>query len=306
MARRITLIVVGVLVLALAVAYLVPTPRADPDELYAEVDDATVASLRGFRATRPVQQVAVGEHTWEYVVAGDGPTTVLFLHGMGGAYDIWWQQIEALEATHRVVAPTYPAVPSLDGLADGLLTILDTEGIDEVAVVGSSLGGYLAQYLVQHHPDRVSHAVFSNTFPPNDLLRAEYGVLGSLIPYLPEWVVLFAFRFNSVREVVPASEGSPLVEAYLREQGHGAMSKAQFNARYRAVIDPLQVADPEPDGIPLLIIEADNDPLIAAELREELVRLYPTAEVYTFHGAGHFPYLNRPDEYTALLRDHLG
>jgi pimeloyl-ACP methyl ester carboxylesterase len=58
-------------------------------------------------------------------------------------------------------------------------------------------------------------------------------------------------------------------------------------------------------GIPVMIIEADNDPLVEQALREQLKRTYPAATVHTLRGAGHFPYLNKPGEYTRLLWEFL-
>jgi len=61
------------------------------------------------------------------------------------------------------------------------------------------------------------------------------------------------------------------------------------------------VPDPEALGIPVMIIESDNDPLVAPILRAELKTTYPSAIVHTFTGAGHFPYLNRAEEYNRIL-----
>ncbi len=82
---------------------------------------------------------------------------------------------------------------------------------------------------------------------------------------------------------------------------YGRMSKAQFMARYHAVIDPFAPPDLTALQIPAMIIEADNDPLVAETLREMLKATYPEAAVQTLHAAGHFPYLNEPERYTELL-----
>ena len=83
------------------------------------------------------------------------------------------------------------------------------------------------------------------------------------------------------------------------------MNKSQVVARYRCVIDSFVPADIQSSGIPVLIIEADNDPLLEERLREMLKTTYPSAEIKTLHGAGHFPYLNRADEYTKILGEFL-
>jgi pimeloyl-ACP methyl ester carboxylesterase len=46
---------------------------------------------------------------------------------------------------------------------------------------------------------------------------------------------------------------------------------------------------------------SDNDPLVAPVLRLELKTIYPSALVYTFTGAGHFPYLIRAEEYARII-----
>jgi pimeloyl-ACP methyl ester carboxylesterase len=45
--------------------------------------------------------------------------------------------------------------------------------------------------------------------------------------------------------------------------------------------------------------------LIEPLLRENLRRAYPGAFVYTFQGAGHFPYLVVPEEYLRVLEEFL-
>jgi pimeloyl-ACP methyl ester carboxylesterase len=58
--------------------------------------------------------------------------------------------------------------------------------------------------------------------------------------------------------------------------------------------------------MPVLIIEADNDPIIEEKLREMLKTTYPSARIKTLHSVGHFPYLNQPEEYTQILLDFIG
>ena len=161
------------LVLVVLVVYLWPTSRPSFDSLYASAPPDKVAALKAFRAELPPAQLEVDGVTWEYLSTGNGEQAILFLHGMTGAYDIWWQQIAALRGNYRIVSVTYPAVDSLAELERGVLAILDQEGVTKFNVVGSSLGGYLAQFLVARHPERVSRAVFANTFPPTTSYKEE-------------------------------------------------------------------------------------------------------------------------------------
>jgi len=274
--------------------------RPSSDQLYADVPE--YGSLARFRAERKLRGLRVDDDVWWYVSFGSGERTLVFLHGMAGAYDIWWQQLESFADRFRVVSFTYPATPTLAGLRRGIMAVLDAEEVGRFSVVGSSLGGYLAQYMVSADDGRIDRAVFGNTFPPNDLIEARNGRTAAIGRLLPERVVMYGFRRNVVTSVIPASGGSALLRAYLFEQSYGQMSKAQFLARYRCVVDPF---DPRELSIPHLIIESDNDPLVSRDLREMLRRTYPNATAHTFHDAGHFTYLNEPGPYTDVLRSFL-
>jgi maspardin len=272
------------------------------DELYADVAAETRESLSRFRMDHKLRGLRVDGRVWRYASFGTGERVLVFLHGMGGAYDIWWQQLEALEGRFRILSLTYPAVPSLAGLRRGILAILDAEAIERFTVIGSSLGGYLAQYLVAMDGARIDQAVFGNTFPPNDLIEAENGRTAAIGRFMPERIVMYGFRRNVDTSVVPAAGGSPLVRAYLHEQSYGQMSKAQFLARHLCVVDRFATVQPP---MPHLIIESDNDPLVSRELREMLRRTYPGAATHTFHRTGHFTYLNDPIGYTRVLSGFL-
>ncbi len=301
--KKVTLIILVIPVLIILVIYFFPFPQASFAELFRRVDEETVQSLETFRQEVPVKQLDVDGRSWKYVVVGDGPETILFLHGMTGAYDIWWQQINALSPDYRVIALTYPPAAGLEALAGGVIAILDAEQVDEANVVGSSLGGYLTQYLVANYPARVKQAVFANTFPPNDIIAEKNKVNGMLLPFLPEWVVMGILKKNTEESLYPAAGNSELVRAYMLEQANGRMNKAQFLTRFQSVIDPFTPPDPVQAGIPVMIIEADNDPLVEPALREMLKETYPTAVVQTLHNVGHFSYLNEPQMYTDLLRE---
>lgn len=292
------LVVVGLVVL-----YHWPVPSIPMDQLYSRADPAIVNSLQSFRKASPPQSLQVDGADWEYVAVGKGPETILFLHGMTGAYDIWWQQIDALQGQYRIISVTYPPVQSLEELETGVLAILEKEGVEDFNVVGTSLGGYFAQYLMARHPERIRRAVLSNTFPPNDLIAEKNRTLGTILPYLPEWLVLSVFRRNFQQTIYPTSGNDELTLAFLNEISYGRMSKAQLVGRYYCVIEKFTAPMPT---IPVMIIESDNDPLVEWTLREQLKATYPTAMVHTFSAAGHFPYLNRAQEYTQLLMNFLG
>ncbi len=301
MKRTIILLIV---VLGVGSFYLIKTPRHAIGELYEGTDQHALASLDSLRAL-PLKSIVVDGQTWDYLSVGQGRECILFLHGMAGSYDIWWQQISTFSKRYRIITLTYPPSRSLQAMRDAVIKILDQEGIPETHVIGSSLGGYFAQYLFTTYPDRFKKAVFGNTFPPNDIYKEKNHSMALLARYLPDWLVMYVFRSSIRSRVVPASEYSPITEAYLLEQSYGGMSKEQFLARYFCVIDKFEPNPDLSDNHKILIIESNNDPLIFPELRQRLREIYPRARVFTFRGKGHFPYLNEPRAYNNVIADFL-
>ncbi len=291
-------------ILLILVAYAVPTPKKDALDLYDGPNKKPIADLAHFRAI-PTRTINTQGYDWRYLVLGKGPKTILFLHGMTGGYDFWWQQMNAFSPDYRVVSVTYPPVDNLPDLGKGIIAILDQETIDTTTVVGSSLGGYLTQYLLATYPARFNKAVLGNTFPQTPVYKEKNSGKIAVATWLPEWLVMNTLRQNLFDQVLPAAENDPLTKAQLLENTYGRMSKAQFLARYHCVVNRFQPIDGQQSVVPLLIMESDNDPLITPDLRAQLKQYYTTAQVHTFHHKGHFPYLNAPDEYNTTLRRFL-
>lgn len=291
--------------LALLGVYAFPIPKASFRVIYSHVPETVVAALSSFRRRSPLKHFRAGRITWGYHDEGTGGDVILFLHGMGGAGDIWFQQIEALKDRFRCIAVTYPPLPTLEMLRSGILGILEQEKLSRVNVAGSSMGGYLAQFLAGSDPDRVKKVVLGNTFPPNDLIprRARMGV--RYLPWVPEWAILAGVRKNTARLLYPASGNCELVNAYLYEQTCGTMRKQDFIARCACLCQSFRPPDLAALGIPALIIASDNDPMVGRDLHALLKKTYPSAAVKVFPEAGHFPYLNRPEEYNRALAHFL-
>jgi maspardin len=300
MTPKIFKIIPYLVILVLVGVYVRPVPVIPFNELYASVDAETADSLAAFRHAYPPKTLEVKGVLWEYVALGQGPATILFLHGMTGAFDIWWQQMESLQDEYEVISVTYPEVGSLEKMDQAVMAIIAEEGVGKVHLVGTSLGGYFAQYIAKQHPDLILSLVLANTFPPNDIIAEKNKTIGAILPFLPEWLVMDVLRGSIQESVYPASNYSELVLAFGLEQTYGRMSKAQVQGRFRCVIQLFEAPDLAESGIPTLIIEADNDPLVEEALRKQLKETYPGAQVITLDN-GHFPYLSMSDKYTSYL-----
>jgi len=90
MKKRLKWLIPLILILLITALYLWPVSEPSFEELYADVDQETVDSLVAFRNDYPTKIAIVNDKPWEYLILGQGENTIVFLHGMTGAYDIWW------------------------------------------------------------------------------------------------------------------------------------------------------------------------------------------------------------------------
>jgi 2-hydroxy-6-oxonona-2,4-dienedioate hydrolase len=109
--------------------------------------------------------IDVGGLSTRLVEAGDGPETVVFLHGIGGHLETFCLNIAAHAERHRVVAfdllgHGYTAKPDgiyeIERYVDHTLRFLDLMGIEKATLAGTSLGGWVSARIAARHPDRVS------------------------------------------------------------------------------------------------------------------------------------------------------
>ncbi|WP_187972763.1 alpha/beta fold hydrolase [Aquibium microcysteis] len=262
-----------------------------------------IHSRDAFAARHPEQRAILGGRDWGYLDVGKGPVLVL-IPGTLGRGDIFWNQIEALSGRLRIVAVSYPDSGGVVDWAQDLLALFGRLGIGRATVLGSSLGGYLAQQIAGIAPERVEALVAANTLhsaegikdrPPYslDLMAAPIGDLRAG----------FGAGMEIWRKAHP--DQSDLVDLLLQEAG-GRILEPELRAR----LDALKTAQELPPmGLPgdrIFTVEADDDPLIPPQMRAAVrARLRPAVAYRYLHG-GHFPYIARPALYTAMLEQIMG
>jgi len=265
--------------------------------------NALIAARDRFAAEHPEQRIDLNGRDWGYLDVGEGPALVL-IPGTLGRSDIFWQQIEALKGRLRIVATTYPETGGVPDWAGDITTLMDRLGIGKAVVLGSSLGGYLAQYIAGVTPERVEKLVAANT------LDSVMGVKGRM-PYALDLQAVpiddlrggFGGGLNQWRETHP--DQAEVVDLLLMEVG-GRIPEAELRNRLAALKFGPELPAPGLPAEKIVTIQADDDPLIPPEMRAAVrARLSPSV-AYRFLSGGHFPYVARPGDYTALLEQVMG
>ncbi|MCF0069395.1 alpha/beta hydrolase [Dyadobacter sp. CY261] len=119
-----------------------------------------------------------------YNIYGTGPATLLFLHGSFIDQTYWKQQVSFFKEKYQVVtmdlaghgeSGTNRGEWTLEGMAEDVVTLIKELRLENVILVGHSLGGNLALIAASRHPDPIIGFIgvdnFKNLATP---LPAEY------------------------------------------------------------------------------------------------------------------------------------
>ena len=258
--------------------------------------------LVAFRASHPLRTATLGGQSWSYLRSdGDGPV-ILLLAGALGKAEFGFPVAAALERKGRVIAPDYPSRGGLEALVAGLAALLDAERVDRAHVVGGSFGGIAAQAFAWRHPERVASLVLSHAGAPRRMRAA--GLAAALLELIPGRLLLALMR----RRLRPVLSGAEPFWADQFDLAVARLTKADVLSRVRVTAEFGALhADrrPERPSHPVLIIDADDDPLFPAADRDALHAFYPHAERVQFTGTGHIAALLEPGRLAAAITDFV-
>jgi pimeloyl-ACP methyl ester carboxylesterase len=273
-----------------------------------------------------VHHVMLHGHRVTYRTAGSGPV-VLLVHGIAGTSEQWADVAPILAESFTVVAPDLlghgqSAKPqgdySLGAYAVSLRDLLVVLGHRRASVVGHSLGGGIAMQFAYEYPVFAERLVVVSS---GGLGREVHPILRAAT--LPGAEVVLPLLVH--RRVIGA--GGALGEVFARlglragpdiaemARGYASLGDAEARAAFlqtvRAVIDYTGQRVSASDRLyltsllPTLILWGRKDPLIPAAHAEFAHSQMPGSRLEVFQQAGHFPHLDEPVRFAAVLRDFL-
>jgi pimeloyl-ACP methyl ester carboxylesterase len=208
---------------------------------------------------------------------------ILLLHAMPLDERMWMPQLEAL-AGQDVEAPNLYDLggASVDRWADALLA----STADDIAVVGASMGGYVALAMAREAPERVRGLLLVGSRVGADT---------------PERRVSRDEQIRTLREEgidawAPSAPDPPPPERTVDE-----LVRAVQAIRDRS--DSTELARSF-EG-PLWIAVGDADPFFPVDEAREVVAAAPNGRLEVFEDTGHFPSRDRPERFNELLREFL-
>ena len=221
------------------------------------------------------------------------------LPGSVGTCEMFYKQIAALGRRLRIVSVSYPALSDPARLADGLSGLMDHLGLARASILGSSFGGYWAQFFALRHPGRLDHLFLGNIFLSPDELFANPLFDPAFIAATSAADLQATWR--SRVEQAPDSELKAIQLAMLS----GRQSADNLKSRFEGVA----AATPCPAlSIPrerITVIDCEDDPIIPPRSRQAVRDHYAGAHLHTLKTGGHYPHILNPQAYDAVITGRL-
>jgi len=273
--------------------------------------------------------------------SGDGGDPIVFLHGFPESHRTWRHQLDALAATHFVVAPDQRGFAAsdkpegvdayqTDRIVADLIALADALGIDGFTLVGHDWGGAAAWLAALTHPSRVKRLVIVNA--PHPLIFARTLVEDEAQRAASQYISAFrnpameagiaamglerffekSFGAHIDLAKIPADER----EAYLRDWGRPGALTAMLNW-YRASRMEVPAPGEEAEApawtmapfphleMPVLVIWGMKDQALLPIQLEGLDSLVDDLRIVTSPTAGHFIPWEEPETVTSAIRDFL-
>jgi pimeloyl-ACP methyl ester carboxylesterase len=233
-----------------------------------------------------------------------GPATgvpVVFLTHLAAVLDNWDPRVvDGIAATHRVITFDNRGVGASSGstpttiqeMATDAVTFIGALGLEQVDLLGFSMGGMIAQVIAQQQPQLVRKLILAGTGPAggegiDKVTRVTYldTARGLLTRQDPKQFLFFTRTPNGRRA------GKEFL-ARLQERTNDrdqAISVGSFRAQLKAIHrwGQQQPADLTSIHQPVLVMNGDSDKMVPSNNTVDLDRRLPNSQLVLYPDAGH-------------------
>jgi len=248
-----------------------------------------------------------GDSKVHYNSLGHGTTAVVFIHGWCCDRTVWYPQAAAFNGKMRMLFIDLPgyglsdkpkADYTVDRFARGVDAVLKDAGVDQVVLVGHSMGVPVVVEFYRLFPRKTKALVF---------------VDGALRPFTtdPAMIKQFMSRFQEAtfkQTVVKTFAGMmvPSTPAAARKHINSMIANADTVvaiSSMRGMLDP-NIWREDPIRVPSQALMAKS-PLWNDDYKRFARKLVPGLDYRVFEGVGHFLFMEKPAEFNAALAEFL-
>ncbi|MEM7253278.1 MAG: alpha/beta hydrolase [Pseudomonadota bacterium] len=232
---------------------------------------------------------------------------LVFLHGGQGIIgaDAF---LDACATHYDVLVPSHPGfgrsdwpdhIRSVSELALFYLDVFDTLDLTDIALVGSSFGGWVAAEIMVRNCHRIGHSVFLDTLGVKFGTREERDIadLHSLDDPSAAKLLYHDERF-APSDFSKASDNERTEVARNREAFTYFGWKPYMHAPYlKHWLHRIRV--------PSLVLWGAYDGVVSVSYGEQFANALPAAQFEVIDAAGHFPHIEQPLDTFALVHNFL-
>lgn len=247
------------------------------------------------------EQYIIKEGKFEYLEKGEGHT-LFVLHGLFGALSNFAEVIDGFSKNYRVIVPIMPLYTSpllkttVGGMAKYIKDFIIHKELDNITLLGNSLGGHIALVCALDIPEKIhsmvltgSSGLYENAFGGSFPRREDKEYLRKKIAvtfYDPE--VATDELVDEVFKIV--NDRTKLVRIL-------ALAKSAIRHNMANDLDKF--------NMPACLIWGKNDNITPPEVAEEFHKHLSNSELHWIDKCGHAAMMEHPEKFNQILNDWL-
>jgi pimeloyl-ACP methyl ester carboxylesterase len=242
------------------------------------------------------------ENGFRYVEEGAGPV-LLLLHGLFGALSNWEGVVGPFSKSYRVIIPMLPIYEmpireaGLDGLRKFVEDFVELRQLNDMTIIGNSLGGHIALIYALSNASKVKKLVLTGSSGLfEDSMGGSYPKRGNY-QYIQERVS-YTFFDPKVATKELIDEVFEITNSIPKCLRIVAIAKsAQRN----------NLAEDIPNiTAPTLLVWGLNDTITPPVVAHEFNRLIPNSVLRFIDNCCHAPMMEHPEKFNELVEEFLG
>ncbi|NJN42512.1 MAG: alpha/beta hydrolase [Flammeovirgaceae bacterium] len=238
---------------------------------------------------------------FKYVDEGKGQVLML-LHGLFGALSNWTDVVSRFYTKYRVVIPMLPIYEmpikeaGLDGLREFVESFVSMMKLDNMILMGNSLGGHVGILYTLHNMEKVDKLVLTGSSGLfEDSMGGSYPRRGSY-DYVKERVE-YTFYDPKVASKELVDEVFETTKSIPKCMRIVAIAKS---AQRNNLADDLHKIK-----APTLLVWGLNDTITPPPVAHEFNRLIPNSTLRFIDKCCHAPMMEHPEKFNVLVEDFL-